>query len=442
MKRIPMVVAMAAILALGGLLKAEDTVVLTDGTVIMGRVMEETTGHVVIMDQGVQRTLRRSLVSKVEFDTSPDPSVSNSADPSATDASQQSGDTVPSAPQAEDQEGSQGPSTDAQDEDAPPEDASQGGAGNVVPDQADQDQQQYAAGVSGYYSVPEDEVWGYELQGIGYEELPVVFYVARRAQCAPGLVVSLRLSGMSWQAICMHFGLDPGIFYWHSLFATDLGGPYGDIYMGFHRHPHRFWTWSELGLSDAQIVDCVNLRFQTAWWHCRPYDVVRWRRMGHPFFWAGYGGRGHFNGRAWAGNKGAWGAGRRGADGQRGDWNRGAWGAGQRGAVGQHGGWNRGAWGAGQRGAVGQRGGWNRGAEGAGQRGAVGQRGGWNRGAEGAGRRGAGGQRGGWNRVQRGRQSRPSVSQRGHEQRQHESHSQEGGGHGDQGGHGDHGDHN
>jgi len=198
-------------------------------------------------------------------------------------ASDDGGDNVPSAPSGEA---------------AAPMDG-----GDTVPALPTQDEQDYLDGVSAYYQAPPDEVLGFEQQGIPYEELPVVFYVASRAQCDPGLVANLRLQGMSWADICMHFGLSPRIFYWRGLFSVDLGGPYSDIYLGFRRYPRSLWSWNLLAFSDADIINCVNMRFSTAYWRCTPFEVARWRGFGHPYFWGGFYVHGRFfgRGRVWNG---------------------------------------------------------------------------------------------------------------------------------------------
>jgi hypothetical protein len=264
----------AAVLASGAGLRADDTVTLKDGSSLQGQVMEETDAQVVLMDHGVQRTLDRSLVARVDFNTSPSSDSGAPAAAPAPDSPAGAGDAVPPSGAGE------------------PAGFDATGSG---PQQPTQEQMDYANGISDYYQVDPDQVWGFEEQGIPVEELPVVFYVARRAQCAPGLVADMRLQGMSWADICMHFGLGPGIFYWNDVFAVDLGGPYDGVYWGFHRHRRDYWRWDVLALSDGDIINCVNLRFSTAYWHRTPYEVAQWRIGGHHYYWGGYSrGRGRF----------------------------------------------------------------------------------------------------------------------------------------------------
>lgn len=283
MRKIAGMAVFAAILSVGALLRADDTVILTDGTVLQGQVMQETSDEVVLSDHGVQRTLQRGLVAKVEFNTSP---ASSDSSPATDSAPADGGDTVPSAPSGEV---------------AAPSDG-----GDTVPALPTQDQTDYVDGVSAYYDAPSDQVWDFEQQGIPYEELPVVFYVASRAQCDPAEVVGLRLQGRSWADICRYLGLGPGIFYWRGFFSVDLGGPYSEIYFGFRRYPRDLWNWDVLSLSDSDIINCVNMRFSTAYWRCTPYEVAHWRVYGHPYFWGGFYVHGSFigTGRVWGGYHG------------------------------------------------------------------------------------------------------------------------------------------
>ncbi len=373
---------LAALLTLaGGALRAEDTVVLNDGSVIMGQVLQETPDQVVVLDEGVRRVLDRGVVSQIEFDTSPNVGSPYQGGPGQGDGVYEAGGVPPS--------------------------------GDIAGPAPDEDEQDYVAGVAGFYGVPEDEVWGFEEQGIPYQQLPVVFYVANRAGCAPGLVASLRLSGMSWGAICTNFGLGPGIFYWPNLFSANLGGPYGSIYVGFHGYPRDEWNWNSLNWNDDQIVDCVNLRFETGWWHLRPAEVARWRRLGHPFYWHGYGYRrpGAFHRPGFAARRG-WAHARQFHAVQKWNIRRGpnaAWNRGNRGPKGPGHGGPGGGWdhaGQGGRNHGDQGGGWNRDGQGGGGHGDQGGQGagpgnggpgnpgnpggGWNNGAQGGGQPGWG----------------------------------------------------
>ncbi|HPA85550.1 MAG TPA: hypothetical protein PLJ30_12140, partial [Deltaproteobacteria bacterium] len=67
--------------------------------------------------------------------------------------------------------------------------------------------------VGEYYRVPHREVVVIHKRGICDEGLPVVFFIAQRAHVHPDAVVGLRLRGMSWFDITLHYGLCPDIYY-------------------------------------------------------------------------------------------------------------------------------------------------------------------------------------------------------------------------------------
>jgi hypothetical protein len=266
----------ALLLAPAGLLKADDTVTLTDGSVIKGQVMEETSDHVVLMDHGLKRTLDRSLVSSVSFNTGGEAS-SAAGSPASAAAPSEGGNTIPSAP------ANPGPDSGAPAPGGPP--ASGGG---TVPSMPTQEQQDYALGLSDYYQVPPQQVWGYEDMGIPFEELPVIYYLARRAGVDPGMVADYRSSGASYVSICMRLGLSPDVFYWDDIYSRDLGGPYSGVYFRYH-HFYGHWYWDSLALTDADIINLVNLRFTCDYWHRPYYEVARERVYGHPFFYISFG---------------------------------------------------------------------------------------------------------------------------------------------------------
>ncbi|MFZ3116331.1 MAG: hypothetical protein WA121_12150, partial [Syntrophales bacterium] len=84
--------------------------------------------------------------------------------------------------------------------------------------------------VGNYYRVPEREVLIVRDRGIHQEELPVVFFLAQRAHVAPGVIVDLRLRGMNWMDITLHFGLQPDIYYVPVRVVDQQGPPYGNAY--------------------------------------------------------------------------------------------------------------------------------------------------------------------------------------------------------------------
>src|ERR1041385_3753226 len=108
-----------------------------------------------------------------------------------------------------------------------------------------------------YYHVPEREVIVVHERQIPDEEVPVVFFIARKAHVAPSAVMDLRLAGKSWWDITIHYGLGPEIFY--VPVEVDPGPPYGRAYGYYKHHPRK--QWRSVVLTDPEVIDFVNLRF-------------------------------------------------------------------------------------------------------------------------------------------------------------------------------------
>ncbi|MFH1146485.1 MAG: hypothetical protein V1736_02110 [Pseudomonadota bacterium] len=128
-----------------------------------------------------------------------------------------------------------------------------------------------------YYGVPEREVIVVRERGISEEELPVVFFVARRARVSPDVVMDLRLRRMSWMDITLHFGLSPQIYY----VPVKIGPPHGHAYGYYKKHPKH--KWKKIVLRDEDIVNQVNLKFISEHHRLAPERVMRYRSEGKNF---------------------------------------------------------------------------------------------------------------------------------------------------------------
>ena len=130
-----------------------------------------------------------------------------------------------------------------------------------------------------YYHVPEREVIVVHERQIPDEEVPVVFFIARKAHVAPSAVMDLRLAGKSWWDITIHYGLGPEIFY--VPVEVDPGPPYGRAYGYYKHHPRK--QWRSVVLTDPEVIDFVNLRFTSDHYGYRPEEVIRMRSGGRSF---------------------------------------------------------------------------------------------------------------------------------------------------------------
>lgn len=133
--------------------------------------------------------------------------------------------------------------------------------------------------IGDHYTVPEKEIVIVRHKHIPDEELPVVFFLARRASVKPGVIISLRTSGKSWFEITAHFGLKSDIYY---IDVHDAGGPpYGKAYGHWRNKPKK--AWKKFKLSDGEIVNAVNLRFMSEYYGLSTGEIIRMREKGTSF---------------------------------------------------------------------------------------------------------------------------------------------------------------
>lgn len=113
------------------------------------------------------------------------------------------------------------------------------------------------------------------------DELPVVFFIAARAQVGPGAVIDLRLGGRSWFEIAVRFGLSPDLFF-VPVGLEKIGPPYGNAY-GYYRNRGRAGDWRGFRPSDREVVDLVNLRFMSEYHGQAPEEIIAMRAGGKSF---------------------------------------------------------------------------------------------------------------------------------------------------------------
>lgn len=130
-----------------------------------------------------------------------------------------------------------------------------------------------------HYKVAEKEVVVVKKRRVPDEELPVVFFLAVRTGVAPKMIIDLRLKGMSWMDVTLHFGLNAEIFY--VPVKVKPGPPYGKAYGHFKNKPKK--KWGEIRLVDADIVNFVNLKFISERYGYSPDEVIKMRQKGKNF---------------------------------------------------------------------------------------------------------------------------------------------------------------
>jgi hypothetical protein len=130
-----------------------------------------------------------------------------------------------------------------------------------------------------FYRAPEKEVVLVRERHVPDDEVPVVFFIARHANTSPQAVIKLRLGGKSWMEISAHFGITADLYY--VPVKHDPGPPYGKAY-GHYKNKNKS-DWKKIVLSDADIVNFVNLRFVSEHYGYSPDEVMKMRGNGKSF---------------------------------------------------------------------------------------------------------------------------------------------------------------
>ncbi|MCP4686081.1 MAG: hypothetical protein GY867_11650 [bacterium] len=133
--------------------------------------------------------------------------------------------------------------------------------------------------VGNHFQVEYRDVVSARERKLANEELPVVYFIARHADVAPGAVIKMRLKGQSWLQIAFNFGLDAS--YFHVPVKHKPGPPYGKAYGQFKNKKRSHWR--QIRLTDLEIVDLVNLRFISEHYGYAPEEVMKMREKGRAF---------------------------------------------------------------------------------------------------------------------------------------------------------------
>jgi hypothetical protein len=127
--------------------------------------------------------------------------------------------------------------------------------------------------VANYYHVPQREVIVIRERRIPDDEIPVALFMARHAGVPSSRVVDMRLRGDSWWNISVRLGLAPEVYY--VPVAVTPGPPYGRA-LGHYKKKHRK-EWKTIVLTDADVVNLVELRFLSEHYHVAPERIIELR---------------------------------------------------------------------------------------------------------------------------------------------------------------------
>jgi hypothetical protein len=130
-----------------------------------------------------------------------------------------------------------------------------------------------------FYEAPHKEVVVLQEKNVSDDELPVVYFLARRAQVSPLAILKLRLGGSSWMEISLHLGLSADMYY--VPVEGSPGPPYGKALGHFKKHKKS--KWNTIRLSDVDIVNLVNLQFVSQHYGYSPTEVIKQRGAGKSF---------------------------------------------------------------------------------------------------------------------------------------------------------------
>jgi len=133
--------------------------------------------------------------------------------------------------------------------------------------------------VANYYQVPEREVIVIRERRIPDDEIPVALFIARHAGVPWARVVDMRLRGDSWWDISVRLGVSPEVYY--VPVAVVSGPPYGRA-LGHYKKKHRK-EWRTIVLTDADVVNLVELRFLSEHYHVAPERIIELRGKDRDF---------------------------------------------------------------------------------------------------------------------------------------------------------------
>jgi hypothetical protein len=133
--------------------------------------------------------------------------------------------------------------------------------------------------VANYYRVPEREVIVIRERRIPDDEIPVALFIARHAGVPWRRVVDMRLRGDSWWDISVRLGVSPEVYY--VPVAVVSGPPYGRA-LGHYKKKHRK-QWRTIVLTDADVVNLVELRFLSEHYGVPPERIIELRGRDRDF---------------------------------------------------------------------------------------------------------------------------------------------------------------
>ena len=146
--------------------------------------------------------------------------------------------------------------------------------------QGGNDARAYLRAVAEYFETPAAEVSILADWNMSPDEIPVALFIATRAGVSPEALVALRSSGQSWTELTRRYQVGAGQL--HVPFARPpTSGLLVAAYEQYQGRPPG--DWSQVSLSDADIVALVNVRVLSSALGMRPDDVLQRRASAGSF---------------------------------------------------------------------------------------------------------------------------------------------------------------
>jgi hypothetical protein len=144
-----------------------------------------------------------------------------------------------------------------------------------------QDVRSFYRALQDYFGITDEaEITALREQGLSYDELAVVFFIAERSHAETQRVMEMRLASRTWTEIAFRLGLTPEVFY-VPLTGTVTSPPYSHAYKGYSGRPKR--EWKTISLTEKDVINLVNLRFLSDNYDCPPERVIEMRAAGKTF---------------------------------------------------------------------------------------------------------------------------------------------------------------
>ncbi|HWR81987.1 MAG TPA: hypothetical protein VN285_01645 [Candidatus Deferrimicrobium sp.] len=132
---------------------------------------------------------------------------------------------------------------------------------------------QYLMAVADYFDVSYEDVFAYAAT-LAPDEIPVVLYIAQRANTSVTSVIELRKKELSWAETASRLGLNA--VYFHVIVTGEItSATFIPIFEKFKSTPEQ--DWRKLQLADDEIVNLVNLRVMYSYYDYSAYEVMSMR---------------------------------------------------------------------------------------------------------------------------------------------------------------------